>query len=490
MALLAAALLAGCGAGTPPKPDVTVQVGAPVSGVRAIPPGFVGISMEYQSAAVVAGPASDPDVAVQQLLAGMAPGAAPVVRIGGDSTDHAWYPAPGLRDPDLHSFRITPAWLASLRTLAEAIHARMILGINLEADSPRLSSVEAQALLSGIGRASVQALEVGNEANLYSSLYWYETPAGVKVYGRPPGWDATQYLDEFGAVASALPQSVPLAGPALGAPKFMNQVLEPLLAGQPRLTTVTFHSYPLNRCFTPRSSPMYPTIANLMKTSSSRGLAAGDRGFAQAAAVHGDVFRVDELNSVACSGKVGISNAFASALWVLDTLFAMARQGVTGVNVHTLPSAAYRLFTVHRTAGRWSATVAPEYYGLLMFDRGAPAGSRLLGTTTIGSPQIRVWATGGPGPAIRVVLINASPRRSHVVRVAASGADGPAALQRLTGPGLPATGGVSLGGQRFAHFSRTGVLAPARRILVRRTRGAYLVRVPQASAALLTVPVS
>jgi hypothetical protein len=490
VALLIPALLAGCGGARPPKPDVTVKVAAPVSGVRAVRPGFVGVSMEYQSAAVVAGPAADPDAVVQQLLAGLAPGESPVVRIGGDSTDHAWYPAAGLRDPDLHAFRITPAWLASLRTLARAIHARMILGINLEADNPRLSRVEAQALLTGIGQSSVQALEIGNEANLYSALYWYLTPAGAKVYGRPPGWDATQYLDEFGAVAQELPQSVPLAGPALGAPRFMDQVLEPLLAGQPRLTTVTFHSYPLNRCFTPRSSPMYPTIANLIKASSSRGLAAGDRGFAQAALAHGDVFRVDELNSVACSGKLGVSNTFASALWVLDTLFAMDREGVTGVNIHTLPSAAYRLFTVHRSAGRWSATVAPEYYGLLMFNRAAPPGSRLLGTTTSGSPPVRVWATGGPGRTVRVALINANPRRSHVVRVTASGADGAASLQRLTGPGLSATGGVSLGGQRFAQFSHTGVLAPAARTLVRRTRGGYLVRVPQASAALLTVPVS
>lgn len=490
MALLVATLLAGCGADAPPKPDVTVKIGAPVSGVRAIPPGFVGVSMEYQSAAAAAGPSSDPDVVVQQLLAGMAPGASPVVRIGGDSTDHAWYPAAGLRDPDLHAFRITPAWLASLRALAQAIHARMILGVNLEADDPRLSSVEAQALLNGIGRSSVQALEVGNEANLYSALYWYKTPAGVKVYGRPPGWDAALYLDEFDAVARALPQSVPLAGPALGAARFMNQVLEPLLASQPRLTTVTFHSYPLDRCFTPPSSPMFPTLANLMKASSSRGLAAGDRGFARAALAHGDVFRVDELNSVSCSGKLGVSNTFASALWLLDTLFAMARQGATGVNVHTLPSAAYRLFTVHRSAGRWSATVTPEYYGLLLFNRAAPPGSRLLGETTSGSPQVRVWASGGPGRAVRVVLINASPQRSHVVRVTVSGADGPALLQRLAGPRLSATGDVSLGGRRFAHFSRTGVLAPARLIQVRRTRGGYVVRVPRASAALLTVPVS
>ncbi|HWD65306.1 MAG TPA: hypothetical protein VG405_09035 [Solirubrobacteraceae bacterium] len=488
-ALALVAGLAGCGTGAPLRPDANVRVGGPLSGVRAIRPGFVGVSMEFQSAALTAGPASDPDVVVQQLLAGLAPGEAPVVRIGGDSTDHAWYPAAGLRDPDLHAFRLTPAWIASLRTLAEAIHARMVLGINLEADNPRLSRVEAQALLSGIGRGSVQALEVGNEANLYSTLYWYKTPSGQKVYGRPLGWDAAQYLAQFNATSAVLPQSVPLAGPALGAPKFMAQVLSPLLASQPRLTTVTYHSYPLNRCFTPRSSPTYPTIPNLMKAVSSRGLAAGDRGYAQAALAHGDVFRVDELNSVACSGKIGVSNTFASALWVVDTLFAMAREGVTGVNVHTLPSAAYRLFTLHRSAGRWSVTVEPEYYGLLMWVRAAPPGSRLLSTAATGSPAVREWATGGPGPVVRVVLINVSPRHDHVVRVTEPGADGSAGLERLSAPRLSATGDVSLGERRFAHFSHTGVLAPAKRNTVRPTRRGYIIRVPAASAAELTIPV-
>lgn len=486
-ALLVAAALAGCGDASPLRPDTSVRVGTPLSGLRAIPPGFVGVSMEYQSAALVAGPASDPNLVVQQLLAGLAPGQAPVVRIGGDSTDHAWYPSPGLHDPDLHAFRITPAWLASLRTLASAIRARMILGVNLEAGSVPLARAEAQALLNGIGRSSVQALEIGNEANLYSSLFWYKTPSGQKVYGRPAGWDAAQYLAQFDATAQAMPPTVPLAGPALGAPLFMGQVLEPLLAAQPRLTTVTYHSYPLNRCFTPPRSPHYPTIPNLMKASSSRGLAAGDRGFANVALTHGAVFRVDELNSVACSGKVGVSNTFASALWVLDTLFAMVRAGVTGVNIHTLPSAAYRLFTIHRSAGRWSATVAPEYYGLLAFTRAAPPGSRLLATARSGSSQVREWATGGPGRMVRVVLINVSSSASHVVRVDVPGAAGPASLQRLTAPGLTATGRVTLGGRRFAHFSHTGVLGAARHAVVRPTRGGYVLRLPAASAAVVSI---
>ncbi len=460
-------------------------VGSPLD-VRAIQPGFIGISMEYQSAALVAGPASDPNTVVQQLIAGMAPGQDPVIRIGGDSTDHAWWPVPGLHDRDRLAFRITPAWLASIRTLAQAVRARLVLGINLEANNPRLSTIEARALLAGIGRASVQALEIGNEPSLYASLPWYRTAAGAKVYGRPSGWSPAQYLAEFARVARAIP-SAPLAGPALGAPVWMSKVLRPLLRRHPRLTIVTYHRYPLDRCFTTPKDPTYPTISNLMKPASSSGLAASVAGYVRTALAHGDAFRVDELNSVACSGKPGISNTFASALWMLDTLFAMAREGVTGVNIHTLPSAAYRLFTVFHTGKRWSATVAPEYYALLLFTRAAPPGSRLLQITTRGSSELHAWATGGAGEPTRVVLINDSPRYTHTVRVRLPAADGAAELQRLRAAGLRATGGVSLGGRSFAHRTTTGVLAAPSPVRVPDVDASYTVVMPPASAALLTV---
>ena len=96
---------------------------------------------------------------------------------------------------------------------------------------------------------------------------------------------------------------------------------------------------------------------------------------------HGATVRIDELNSVACAGQPGVSDTFASALWMLDTLFAMARSGVDGVNIHTLPTASYRPFEFRRIRGRWLATVEPEYYALLMFEQAAPPGSHMLNLT-------------------------------------------------------------------------------------------------------------
>ncbi len=38
-------------------------------------------------------------------------------------------------------------------------------------------------------------------------------------------------------------------------------------------------------------------------------------------------FRVDEMNAITCAGTPGVSDTFASALWVLNALFAMDRAG-------------------------------------------------------------------------------------------------------------------------------------------------------------------
>ena len=43
------------------------------------------------------------------------------------------------------------------------------------------------------------------------------------------------------------------------------------------------------------------------------------------------------MNGVSCGGTRGVSDTFASALWVLDTLFEMARLGVSGINIHSVP---------------------------------------------------------------------------------------------------------------------------------------------------------
>ena len=79
--------------------------------------------------------------------------------------------------------------------------------------------------------------------------------------------------------------------------------------------------------------------------------------------------RVDEMNSVTCGGTPGVSDTFASALWVLETLFALDHAGVSGVNIHMFPTASYAPFSIQELEGTWQAIVHPEYYGLFDVQR-------------------------------------------------------------------------------------------------------------------------
>lgn len=452
---------------------------------RPLPAGFVGLSLEFKAVAAYTGPTSNP--VLERLIAGLAPGQAPVLRIGGDSTDWTWWPVRGSRRPGGVTYALTPAWLRSTRALAQAIGARLIVGVNLEADRPALAAAEGRALLAGLGRDHVQALEIGNEPSVYSALPWYHTHAGRPVLGRPQSYDFGAFEREFSAFARVLPP-VPLAGPTEGGPLSLAQ-LGQFVAANLTLGVVTLHRYPLERCFVPRNSPSYGTIPNLLSERASHGIAAGLGGYTALTHRWGLPFRIDEINSVACGGKEGVSDTFASALWALDTLFELDRAGVDGVNFHMFPAARYALFTVHRDAGRWLATVRPEYYGALMFAQAAPPGARLVPLNG-GSPAgFKRWATLAPNGRLRVVLINKSLTWRRVVVLELRVASGVARIQRLQAPSAASPAGVTIGGQSFGSQTATGELTgPAQTELLAPRAGRYVVTVPRASAALITIP--
>jgi hypothetical protein len=471
-------------AGQPPS--TVVRIRADGAG-RRVPFGFLGLSLEYQSIERYAG--SDPralDPVFVQLVRNLAPGQAPVLRIGGDSTDRAWWPTPGLAQPPGVTFAITSRWLAVTRALADELGARLILGLNLEADDPQLAGSEAAALFHGIGPSRVRAFELGNEPDLYATFPWYRTAAGQHVTGRPPGYDMSALIGDFTRFSAVLPQRM-LAGPSLGAPAWTRQ-LGRFLAAEPRVGLVTLHRYPLQVCFTPAGSPRYPTVARLLAPVSSIGLADSFASYAALAHARGLSLRVDELNSVSCGADRAVSQTFASALWVLNTLFEMLRVGVHGVNVHTFPGAGYELFKLDRASGRWGAAVAPEYYGLLLFARAAPAGSRLLDVTRGAGGTVRTWATRADDGTVRVVFVNTgeSARR---LSVAISGMRfGTGALELLAAPRIGAHGGVTLAGQSFGSRTSTGRLAGGvRAVDVAPAGGRYVIQVPGASAAMLVL---
>lgn len=455
---------------------------------RPIPSGFIGFSIEYPSLLAYSGanPAV-PNPTFIRLVQGVNPSGSPVIRFGGDTTDWTWWPTPAALKPPGIRYALTRRWLAVTRATALAMHAHVILGINLEADSAVVARAEARAFLKGIGRRLIAGFELGNEPEVYGSIGWYTNRAGVGVPGRPAGYDFHSYLSDYRAISSALPRTVPLVGPASGSPSWTAK-LGRYVAAIPRVRIVTVHRYPLRRCFAERGASTYPTIPNLLAPWASRGPAVSLRAAVRVAHTHGSPLRADELNSVSCGGARRVSNTFASALWVLDTLFNMAQVGVDGVNIHTFSGAVYRPFWFRHAPSGWHAHVLPLYYGMLLFARAAPTGSRLLSTKTRSSQALRIWATRAPDGIVRVTLINDSPTRTLVLAVRAPRASGAATLERLLAPRLQSRTGVTIGGQTFGAATTTAELTGSNKVAtLKPIQHRYVVELPPASAALLSV---
>lgn len=494
--LLSVALV-GSLTGSAEASAVRVSVQGPVS--RPISSDFVGLAMEYRAIPVVTGAGlKGINPVLVQLIRNLSPHGRPSLRIGGQSTDRSWWPVRGIRQPLGITYDLTPSWMTTARTLAIASNAKLILGVGLEANQPRIDAVEGAKLLSGIGRHYLGAFEIGNEPELYPLIAWYRklrgvpipwySKVGTEVFSRGLGYNPQAFVSDFSRALAALPTG-PAAGPVTGLLPWIDG-FRALVSPRSRVRMVTWHAYGLNQCVTAPASPQYPSVPNLLSARASRGFVDGISPYVALAHGVGDTFRVDEMNSVTCNGRIGVSNTFAAALWVMDAMFTLAQDGIDGANIHTYPDAANGLFDFTRSHGRWAANVHPIYYGLDMFAQAAPAGSRVLHIVAPGAGALRIRATLAGDHRIRVLLINDSLSHPSVAVVHAAAGRGAGSLERLLARSAYATGGVTLGGVNFGGHTRTGILPRVHTASVPARGGAYTVGLPPASAALLTLPAS
>ena len=461
---------------------VAPATAAATPNTRPLPSGFLGLSMQYKAFEQYAGtnPASV-NPAFLNLIRQIAPDQSPVLRFGGDSTDWTWWPVPGMKQPPGVTYTLTPKWLQIARAMNSELHSRLILGINLEAGSVKLASAEANALVNGIGKQNIAGLEIGNEPELYSAFNWYRK-AGVGIKGRAPGWTETAFFKQFNQFAGVMPAGVPVAGPASGSATYLAE-LGAFLKGQPRVKLSTFHAYPLKHC-TPGK---VLTTSQLLSTASTSGFAQAQAQYVNVSHKYGKLARLDEINGITCGGYGGVSNAFGSALWVLDTLFELDKVGVDGVNIQTVPASVQEIFGPLAGDGG-SMVVHPEFYGMMMFAQAAPAGSQLITIPTTLPSSVKLWATRATDGTVHVVMINDNFAKPATVAVPLNSPAGPGSLEVLRAPHIGATSGVTLGGRTFGAATATGLLPPYQLQQVTASGGRYSVRIPPATAIMLTVP--
>ncbi|HEX3688997.1 MAG TPA: glycosyl hydrolase family 79 C-terminal domain-containing protein [Solirubrobacteraceae bacterium] len=480
----------------PGDPKVTVSVSDHAVG-SPIASGFLGFSFEFQGVRAYTG--SDPahvNPVLVQLIRNLTPGQAPVLRIGGNSTDISYVAGAGVKPLPYQGYELTPSWMATTGALAKALGARMIMGLNLAANDPALDAAELRDYVAALPENAIEAVEIGNEPNVYNKITVYRTAAGDVFHARPRSFGYPEFRGQFQRIAHRtlpfrLAAPALAAGPSPGKGSWVNTVAD-LLRRTPRISTMTVHRYPLRNCYVPPSSPQYPTVSHLLSSYATVTLAHSLKRWIDIAHAQHRRLRVDELNSVACRGKAGVSDTFASALWVTDALFSLARAGVDGIDMHTLPDAAYELFAFSRHDARWQAQVRPVYYGLQLFAQAAPAGARMLAVSRRGDDGgLSVWATRGGADGhdrLRVVVINKSQAKRRTVSLrlpAGSGAT--ATVERMLAPSAHAKRGVTLGGRSYGATTATGELGAPGVARVRVTGGRVTLSMPRASAALVTV---
>jgi hypothetical protein len=488
--LMLVCALAGCSSAKAKHDSTTSTASSKTDAVeaatgRALPSGFLGLSMQYKAFEEYAG--TDPksvNPAFLNLIRDIDPKQSPILRFGGDSTDWTWWPVKGMRKPGGIRYTLNSKWLQIAHAMNEQLHSRLILGVNLEAGSVKLARTMANALVKGIGKPGIAGLEIGNEPELYSAFNWYTKKNGTGVPGRnKTTWNEGAFFKQFHQFASAMPSGVPIAGPASGSATYLAK-LGAFLKGESRVKLATFHAYPLKHC-----TPHALTISQLLSPAATSGFARAQAQYVNAAHRRGRRVQLDEINGITCGGYRGVSNTFASALWVLDVLFELDKIGVDGVNMQSVPGGVQEIFGPLAGDGG-SMVVHPEFYGMMMFAAAAPAGSRLFTIPARLPSNVKLWATRAKDDSARVTLINDNLSKPRTVHVPLSSPGGPAAVRALRAPHVGSTSGVTLGGRSFGSSTSTGLLAAPVLRQLKSTRGGYTVRVPPATAILLTVPAS
>jgi hypothetical protein len=471
----------------PPAPDSTVTVDLSAPPGPRIPSDYLGLSIE---ATTMVQDTLDPAKGgnLVALLRSLGPG---TLRLGGDSLDRdlAWQsqrtqatPVSPVKDPDWAKFVLTSADLDRLKRFLDATGWKAIVGVNLGHYDPEAAADETRQLVARLG-PSLLSVEIGNEPNAY-------TYTGK----RPPEWTVADYQGEIAAYRDAIRRvapSVPLTGSASYPPLFLDAWAQ-TMAGQG--TELTQHLYPLNAC-----SPTTPTVEALLSRATARRSAANIRSGLTSAAAAGMKLRLGETNSVICSGFYGVSDVFASALWLTDHLLQAAQLGVSAVNVHgglgiCSDGSGAKGFAPYYTplcaatqadkdAGIYRAQ--PEWYALQLV--AGLRGTSFLPVSVAGRPNVSAYATVGLDGLVRVVVNDMDTRASQAVHRIAVRIDpsyGVASVLNLTGPSPYLPTGTRLQG---AAVAPDGTLSPGAAGPLKGSAGVFTLSVRPGNAALLTL---
>src|SRR5580704_952909 len=371
-----------------------------------IPDDFTGLGYEI-SLVAMPGLLSDKNRANVRLLRGL--GANGVIRVGGITSDSASFAADAVASPAAKATVINAANLRQLGTFLDAIGWRLIWGLNLGSGNSKSAAEEAVAVAAAV-KDKLLAFEIGNEPDGFAGDAFNSH--------RPKNYGYGDYLKEFRAykavIRSKLPDA-PFAGPdASWATDWVSRFAADE-GGDLKLLTRHYYRAGANNPYLDKLIGSGSTDYEARRKNDKIDLLMREdtsirdmlQELSAAASVAHVPFRICEANSFYGGGQPGASDAFVSALWVLDFMWTLAYGGAAGVNMQTgvnhLDFGSY--YSPIRNDPNGAVSIGPEYYGMLAFAQ-AGKGERIALDYDADGMNLTAYAVLGDHGHLMVTLIN------------------------------------------------------------------------------------
>jgi hypothetical protein len=408
----------------PDGPVVQASLTVTATSSGTIPPRFMGLS--YEKTAMTYSYFHESNQHLIALFRRLGDG---VLRIGGASVDQVmWTP-----DATGTHFQVTPVEIKALAVFLHETGWLCLYGVNFATSTPAQAAEEVAYVVSVLG-SNLLGIEIGNEPDEY----------GLPGSFFAGNWTFEDYFARWNMFRSAILQSAPnvaITGPAVAGGNHITTWTLPFgqQATAADITLLTQHYY--RDYYSASGGAPTPTAAFLISPDSqlTSELAILDGGAQQL----GIPYRISECNSFDNGGVPGVSNSYASSLWVIDFLFDVALGGGTGVNMHGGGRSPGYTPIADDDGGVVEAR--PEYYGLLLFALAGP-GTLLETQLAAGTVDATAYAVRTASGGLNLVVVNKDTVQNMTLTIATNQNIQSATLQTMTGASLAATSGVTIQG--------------------------------------------
>jgi hypothetical protein len=419
--------------------------------------GFAGLSYEKGAMAEPLFQASNTD------LIGMFKGLGPsLLRIGGNSVDKTQWNATGAGRT---ASQVAPADIDALAGFLKATGWTVLYGVNLATSTPAAAAAEVAYAVQSLG-SSLYAIEIGNECDLYGDTGSYFAN----------NWTLQDFELLWGQFRTAILASAPnvvITGPASAGHITTWTVPFGQSVGKQEIALLTQHYYRGNGQSASSTDAELITADTALVTDLSQ-LNTG-------ATQIGIPFRLTETNSFYNGGASGVSNSYASSLWVIDHLFNTALGGGVGANFHGGGNGTG--YTPIADSDGVVVEARPEYYGMKLFTL-AGAGTLLGTTVSASSLNVTAYAVKSAAGGLNLIIVNKDSSQNLNLTVACGQAVTAATLLEMTGPALNATTGVMIQG---AAIGQDGSFTPQSAYTLTASGTNVTCYVPALSAVLIAV---